>query len=88
MLGSFESVRWNVYVHRLDLGLCSHLKEFLGNGVRTHVNSKGKIPSTGKKISSEEDRTREGASSRTASLTLPTEISGPWRNQTLPKGAR
>ena len=30
--------------HRLDLGLYSHPEEFLGNGVRTHVNSKGKIP--------------------------------------------
>ena len=47
MSGSFESVRWNTYVHRLDLGLYSHLKEFLGNGVRTHINSKGKIPLTG-----------------------------------------
>ena len=47
MSGSFESVRWNAYVHSLDLGLYSHMKEFLGNGVRTHVNSKGKIPSTG-----------------------------------------
>ena len=46
--GSFESVRWNACVHRLDLGLYSHPKEFLGNGVWTHVNSKGKIPSTGK----------------------------------------
>ena len=46
--GSFESVRWNACVHRLELGLYSHWKEFLGNGVRTHVNSKGKIPSTGK----------------------------------------
>ena len=34
--------------NRLDLGLHSHPKEFWGNGVRTHVNSKGKIPSTGK----------------------------------------
>ena len=32
----------------LDLGLYSHLKEFWGNGVRTHANSKGKIASTGK----------------------------------------
>ena len=44
MSGSFESVQWNACVHRLELGLISHLKEFLGNGVRTHVNSKGKIP--------------------------------------------
>ena len=35
-------------VHRLDLSLYSHPKEFWGNGVRTHVNSKGKISSTGK----------------------------------------
>ena len=40
----FEHVRWNACVHRLDLGLYSHAKEFLGNGVRTHVNSKGKSP--------------------------------------------
>ena len=47
MSRSFESVRWNACVHKLDLGLYSHPKESLGNGVRTHVNSKGKIPSTG-----------------------------------------
>ena len=46
--GSFESVRWNACAHRLDLGLYSHPKEFWGNGVWTHVNSKGKIPSTEK----------------------------------------
>ena len=46
--GSFESVRWNACVHRLGLGLYSHPKEFWGKGVWTHVNSKGKIPSTGK----------------------------------------
>ena len=42
-------------MHRLDLGLHSHPKEFGGNGVRTHVNSKGKFPSTRKKFSPEED---------------------------------
>ena len=46
---SLESVRWNACVHSRDLGLYSHPKEFWGNGVRTHVNSKGKITSTGKK---------------------------------------
>ena len=51
MPGSFESVRWNVCAHRLYLGLCSHPKEFLGHGVRTHVNSKGKMPSNGQKKS-------------------------------------
>ena len=52
----------------LDLGLYSHPKEFLGNGVRTHVNSKKKIPSTGKS-SSEEDQTHDAASHRSASTT-------------------
>ena len=45
MSGSLESVRWIACVHGLDLGLYSHLKEFWGNGVQTHVNSKGKISS-------------------------------------------
>ena len=44
MSGSFESVQWDVCVHRLDIDLYSHPKDFGGNGVRTHVNSKGKIP--------------------------------------------
>ena len=48
MSGSFESVQWNACVHRLDLGLYSHLKEFWGNGVRTYLNFKGKILYTGK----------------------------------------
>ena len=48
-----ESVQWNACVHRLDLSFYPHPKEFLGNGVGTHVNSKGNIPSTG---DSEEDR--------------------------------
>ena len=42
--GSFESVLWNACVHRLNLGSYSHPKEFLGNGVRFNVNSKGKPP--------------------------------------------
>ena len=29
-------------MHRLDLDLYSHSKEFWGNGVRIHVNSRGK----------------------------------------------
>ena len=31
MSGSLESALWNACVHRLDLGLCSHPKEFWGN---------------------------------------------------------
>ena len=42
MSGSFQSVQWNACVHRLDLGLYSHPKELWGNGVRSHVKSKGK----------------------------------------------
>ena len=48
MSGSFESVRWTACVHRLDLGVYSHPKEFWGNRVRNHVKSIGIIPSTGK----------------------------------------
>ena len=59
MSGSFESVRWNACVHRLDLSLHSHPNEFLGNGVRTHVDSKGKIPCIG---GLEEGQTRDAAS--------------------------
>ena len=70
--GSFESVRWNACVHKLDLGLYSHPKEFWGNGVWTHVNSKGKIPSTGK-MSPEDYRTRDtvAASPSTTNWAIP-----------------
>ena len=47
MSGSFESVRWNACVHRLDLDLYFHQTELWGHWFRTHVNSKGKIPSSG-----------------------------------------
>ena len=57
-------MRWNACVYRLDLGLYSHLKELLKNGVRTHNNSKGKIPPNG---GSEEVWTRAAASRRTVS---------------------
>ena len=63
-------------VHRLGLDFYSHLKEFLGNRVRTHVNYKRKIPSTGK-FSSEEDRTHDAAShSDSEADTLPMSYSG------------
>ena len=66
MSGCFESVRWNACVHGLDLASHSHPNESLGNGVRIHVNSKGKITST---KCSEEDWTYETASGRTGSPT-------------------
>ena len=58
MSGSFEFVRWDACLHRLDLGLCPRPEEFFGNGARTHVNFKGKIPSVG---GSEQDRTHAAA---------------------------
>ena len=57
MLGSFESVPWNACVHRLDLNLYSHLKEF---------HSKGKILCT---RGLKQDRICDAASCRTASPT-------------------
>ena len=68
MSGSFETVRWNACVHRIYLGLYSHPKAFGGNGVRTYVNSKWKIPLPGEK-KLEEARTNDSASSKTASPT-------------------
>ena len=44
----------------------SQCNEFCWNGIRTHVNSKKKMPSTG---SSEEDRTNDTTSRRTVSPT-------------------
>ena len=48
-------------MHRLGIGLYSHPK-VLGNGVRIHVDSKVKIPST---RCSEEGQARDAASCRT-----------------------
>ena len=42
MSGSVESVRWNAYVHRLDLGY-SLIRKSRGSG--KPANSKGKTPS-------------------------------------------
>ena len=60
MSGSFESVRWNACVHRLDLGYTLIQKSFGG------MESERRIPSTG---SPEQDRTRDAAARRTASPT-------------------
>ena len=79
MSGSFESVRWNACVHRLDLGLYSHPKElflfvgffgvFLGGG--GGVESKTMLTPWGKPPlpEAQEGRTRDAASRRTASPT-------------------
>ena len=39
MSGSFESVRWNACVHRLDLGLYSHPKGFFGGEMESGKKS-------------------------------------------------
>ena len=59
MSGFFESLQWNACVYRLDLGLFSHPKEVVGNGIRTHANCRRKIPST---KGSEEGQTSNAAS--------------------------
>ena len=75
MSGSFESVRWNACVHRVDLGLISYLKEFLENGVSIHVTSQEK--------NSLYQRFRGGSNPRhcitqdSESNTLPTELFQP-----------
>ena len=77
MSGSFESMWWNAHMNRLDLYIPVHTlirKSFFENGVRTHVNSKGKIPST---RGSEEGWTPGAAPCRTESPTLPTELFQP-----------
>ena len=51
MSGSFESVRWNACVHRLDLGLYSHPKEFWGEWSRNPCQPQGKNPLYRKKNS-------------------------------------
>ena len=68
--GSFLAMRWNACVHRQDLSLYSHLKESLGNGVRTHVNS---LPEAQRRIKL---TTLHHAGQR--ALHYPQSYSGPW----------
>ena len=67
MSGFFESVRWDASLHRLDLSLYSLPKEFFG-GMESEpmLTPREKIPST---RVSEEGRTSDAASHRTASPT-------------------
>ena len=66
-------------MHTLDLSLYSHLKEFGGNGVSTHVNSKRKIRSTG---SSEENGTYSCTAQDSEPNTLPAELFQPCTSKT------
>ena len=74
--GSFESMQWSACVTRLDLGVYSHPK-VLGNGVRTHVNSKGKIPSTRKNLLRGGSNPRYCIKQDSEPNTLPVSYSGP-----------
>ena len=77
MSGSFGFVRWNACVHRLDLGLYSHPKEIWGNGVRTHVKSKGKLFSTGKILPRGGSNPRRCIKQDSEPNTVPTSFSSP-----------
>ena len=54
MSGSLEFVRWNACVHRLNLGLYSHPKEFLGMESEPMLTPREKSPLS-ETFSSEED---------------------------------
>ena len=54
MSGSFESVQWDACVHRLDLGLYSHPKEFWGKESEPKSTPREKSPLL-VQFSSEED---------------------------------
>ena len=60
--GFFGSMWWNACVHRLDLGLYSHPKEFLGEWSLNPCQLQGKNPLY-RKISPEEDRIRDAVNS-------------------------
>ena len=70
-------------VKRWGLGLYSHLKEFLGNRIRMHANSKGKIPST-EKILSKGSSPWRCIKQDSEPNTLPTSYSGPLTFETWP----
>ena len=74
---SFEYVRLSACVHRLDLGLYSHPKEFWGNGVRNHVNSMWKITSTRKMLPRGGSNPQCCIKQDSKPSTLPTSYSGP-----------
>ena len=92
MSESFKSMQWNACVHRLDLGLYSHPKEFEASGggvgggrdkVITHVNSKGKIPSTGKILLRGGSNPQRCIKQDSQPNTLPTSYSSPHHHSTV-----
>ena len=82
MSGSFESVPWNACVHWLDLDYtliqkCIGGAGGGGGGVKTYVNSKGKIPCTGKILPRGGWNPRRCIKQDSEPNTLPTSYSGP-----------
>ena len=69
MSGSFESVRQKC--------MCAQNGPWLGNGVRTHVNPKGKIPSTRKKFPRGGSNAWHCIKQASEPNTLPTSYSSP-----------
>ena len=69
MSGSFQSVRWNACVHRLDPGLYSHPKSCWGMKSEPMLTQGEKSSLPEKKVSSEKDQTHDAALSRTESST-------------------
>ena len=60
MSGTFESVRCNAFVHRLDLGLYCHRKEFWGKESEPMLNP-SEQPPLPEKFSSENDPALDSA---------------------------
>ena len=65
----------------VDLGLCSHPSAFLRSGVRTHFNSKGKIPPTEKNLFRGGSNPRRRIKQDSELNTLPAELFWPlsWK---------
>ena len=81
-VGSFESVRWNVCVHRLDLSLYSHRKEILGDmESEPMLTPREKSPIPKKKFLRGGSNPRRCIKQDSESNTLPTSYSGPLRNR-------
>ena len=80
MSGSFESVRWNACVQRLDLGLYSHPKEFLGNGVEAMLTPREISPLPENILLRGESNLPRCVEQDSKPNTLPTSYSGPRRS--------
>ena len=62
---------------RDGMHVCTEFFFFFGNGVKTHLNSKGKVPSTGKVLLSGGSNPRRCIAQDSEPSTLPTELFRP-----------